>query len=252
MRLQIANRVFAPRLWAAVATAVMLAVFVALGAWQIDRGRSKQALIAAFERGQQATTVLGGGSVDALPRYRRVLVAGHYDPTRQILLDNMPSKDGLPGYRVLTPLVRSGSARLLLVDRGWVPLGESRAVLPEVRVDTAERTVTGRLDELPAPGVRIGEAGVAGDAVWPRVLNFPRQADVEQALLTPVESRILLLDPQLPDGYERVWHPALGFGPERHLGYALQWFAFAVVLLVIFIALSLESAAPANEAPDRR
>src|SRR5215213_9643644 len=158
MRLQIANRVFAPRLWAAVVTAVLLAGFVALGSWQIDRGRTKQALIAAFDRGQQTTSVLGGGSVDSLPRYRRVSVAGHYDPTRQILLDNMPSKNGLPGYRVLTPFIRAGSARLLLVDRGWVPLRESRSVLPVVEVGTAERSLTGRLDQLPAPGVRIGEA----------------------------------------------------------------------------------------------
>ena len=92
--------------------------------------------------------------------------------------------------------------------------------------------------------MRVGQAGVSGDTAWPRVLNFPRQADLEAVLGAPVEARILLLDPDLPDGYERAWRPALGFGPERHLGYAIQWFAFAVVLLVIFVALSFESVAP--------
>jgi cytochrome oxidase assembly protein ShyY1 len=29
------------------------------------------------------------------------------------------------------------------------------------------------------------------------------------------------------------------YGPERHLGYAIQWFAFALITLVVFIALSL-------------
>jgi surfeit locus 1 family protein len=247
MRLRIANRVFAPRLWATLATAALLAAFVSLGAWQLARGREKQALVTSFERGQQTTTTLGGGSVDALPRYQRISVAGHYDPARQILLDNMPSKDGLPGYRVLTPFVRAMNARLLLVDRGWVPLGVSRTVLPDVAVSPVERTVAGRLDQLPVPGVRVGAAGVEGDRHWPRVLNFPRQLDVERALGAPVESRVLLLDPEMADGYERAWHPALGFGPERHVGYAIQWFAFAVVLLVIFVALSLDSAASAEE-----
>ena len=58
----------------------------------------------------------------------------------------------------------------------------------------------------------------------------------------PVESRILLLDASSPDGYQRNWRPSVGFPPERHLGYAIQWFALAVTLIVIFVALSLESA----------
>jgi surfeit locus 1 family protein len=221
------------------------------GCWQLGRGREKQALIASFEHGQRSTMTLGTASVAALPRYQRVVVTGHYDPERQILLDNMPSKDGLPGYRVLTPLVRAAPARLLLVDRGWVPLGASRAVLPDVYVAPVVRTVAGRLDQLPVPGVRVGAAGVAGDRKWPRVLNFPRPADVEQALDAPIEARVLLLDPEMADGYERVWRPALGFGPERHIGYAIQWFVFAIVVLVVFVALSLDGATPAAEASHR-
>ena len=245
MRLRDANRVFAPRLWATLATALLLLAFSSLGWWQIGRAREKQAIIASFERAQGAPVVMTG-TVDVLPRYQRVTVTGHYDPARQILLDNMPSRAGLPGYRVLTPLVRPASERLLLVDRGWVPLGASRDVLPHVDVAAAAREVSGRLDRLPEPGVRVGTAGVAGDIGWPRVLNFPRQADIQLALGVPVESRILLLDPALPDGYERAWRPALGFGPERNLGYAIQWFAFALVVLVVYVALNLERAASAS------
>jgi surfeit locus 1 family protein len=80
------------------------------------------------------------------------------------------------------------------------------------------------------------------------VLNFPRQADIQLALGVPVESRIVLLDPVMPDGYERAWRPSLGFGPERNLGYAVQWFAFALVVLVIYVALNLERAGPASSA----
>jgi surfeit locus 1 family protein len=106
-------------------------------------------------------------------------------------------------------------------------------------VSPRHRAVSGRLDTLPEPGVRVGTAGVPGDRNWPRVLNFPRQQDVEQALGERVESRIVLLDPAEPDGYERVWRPAMRFGPERHLGYAIQWFALALAVLVAFVALSL-------------
>lgn len=249
MSLRIANRDFVPRVWAVALTAAAMAAFVTLGMWQLERGREKQALADSFQRGTESIVALERRvAFDALPRYQHVQAAGQYDPARQILIDNMPSKTGKPGYRVLTPLQRADSDRLLLVDRGWVPLGATREALPPVQVSSAPRTVSGRLDTLPAPGVRVGEAGVAGDTHWPRVLNFPRQADLEQVLGSRVEARILLLDPDMPDGYERAWRPAMQFGPERHLGYAVQWFAFAIVALVIFIALSLRPVKDADAA----
>jgi cytochrome oxidase assembly protein ShyY1 len=240
MSLKIGNRSFAPRAWAVVLTAALLAVFVSLGWWQVGRAREKQAMMESFARGTQTSVVLTGVGVDELPRYQHVSAQGHYDPERQVLLDNMPSSTGQPGYRVLTPFRRGAGDKVLLVDRGWVPLGVSREQLPIVFVDPKPRTVAGRLDTLPVPGIRVGAAQAEGATGWPRVLNFPTQADVEAVLGEKVESRIVLLDASNPDGYQRVWRPSVGFPPERHLGYAIQWFALALALIVIFVTLSLK------------
>lgn len=240
MRLKIANRVFAPKAGAALLALAAIAAFCSLGAWQVGRAGDKRALLESFENGMRVDHALDSRSVGQLPRFQHVTATGRYDPQRQILLDNMPSSTGQPGYRVLTPLVRTGASRVLLVDRGWVPLGPSRAQLPFIEVGADERVAAGRLDELPVPGIRVGTAGEPGDTRWPRVLNFPRQADLEAALGQPVEARIVLLDAASPGGYERVWRPAQGFPPERHVGYAVQWFALAIVALVIFVALSIE------------
>lgn len=241
MTLRIGNRRFAPRAWAVVASLLLIATFCWLGNWQLGRGREKQALMAAFERGETRSVVLGpSASTQGLPRYQRVAATGHYDPARQVLLDNMPSATGRPGFRVLTPFVRDGASRLLLVDRGWVPLGATREALPVIEVAGDARTVGGRLDGVPVPGLRVGEASPADDTAWPRVMNFPRVEDLERAFAAPIEPRILLLDAGEPDGFERQWRPSLGFGPERHVGYAIQWFALAVAVLVAFIALSVQ------------
>jgi surfeit locus 1 family protein len=242
MSLSIGSRRFAPKAWASVLTALLVAAFVSLGWWQVGRAHEKRAMMDSFERGAATSVVLDGAVIDELPRYQHVSAAGQYEPARQILLDNMPSSTGQPGYRVLTPLRRGAAGRILLVDRGWVPLGATRQRTPAVAVEPGPRTVTGRLDGLPVPGIRVGNAQAPGETGWPRVLNFPTQADVEAALGQPVESRILLLDASSPDGYQRNWRPSVGFPPERHLGYAIQWFALAVTLIVIFVALSLESA----------
>ncbi len=249
MSLRIGNREFAPPLWGIVLVTLALAMFVSLGYWQLGRAHEKQALFDAFMQGSQDTVDAAGLGFDELARYQHVRLRGSYDAARQILLDNMPSVTGRPGFRVLTPLERADGRGWVLVDRGWVPLGATREDLPDVTVGVREREVSGILDVLPIPGMRVGPATVPGGAVWPRVMLFPTEADVESALGIDVESRILLLDAGAPDGFERKWRPALGFGPERHLGYAIQWFAFALVATVTFIALSLRRVGAQSRMP---
>ena len=247
MSLRIGRRVFAPPAWGLVLTGLALAAFVSLGTWQLGRAREKQALADSFAAGSRDTVDATGSGFDDLPRYQQVRLRGAYDSTRQILLDNMPSAAGRPGYRVLTPLERADARGWVLVDRGWAPLGATRADLPDVAVAGDQREVVGVLDGLPVPGLRVGPAAAPGASGWPRVMLFPTEADVESALAADVESRIVLLDPGAPDGFERSWRPSLGFGPERHLGYAIQWFAFALVAVVLLIALNLRRVLPDEE-----
>jgi cytochrome oxidase assembly protein ShyY1 len=50
---------------------------------------------------------------------------------------------------------------------------------------------------------------------------------------------VILLDAAAPDGYRREWQPTFGgYGPERHRGYALQWFSLALALLVIYVVVN--------------
>ena len=79
---------------------------------------------------------------------------------------------------------------------------------------------------------------------WPRVLNFPEHAQLEQALQRRLASRILLLDPEVDDGFERVWTQHAEFGPDRHIAYAVQWFALAATMLIVYLALNLKRRQP--------
>jgi surfeit locus 1 family protein len=239
MRIQVGHRLFTPRPVGIVLTLALLGACIGLGNWQLGRAREKQALLDAFAAGAESTVDLAGVDVAGLARFQHVEVRGHYAPERQVLIDNMPSSVGVAGYRVLTPFVRADGREAVLVDRGWVPLGASRSVLPDVSVDARDRRIRGRLDALPVPGVRVGEAAAPGDSRWPRVLLFPRFEDIETVLGTRVAERIVLLDADLPDGYQREWRPSIGFGPERHVGYALQWFALGLTGVVAFVAMSL-------------
>jgi surfeit locus 1 family protein len=57
-----------------------------------------------------------------------------------------------------------------------------------------------------------------------------------------LEPEIVLLDPHQEDGYVRDWRPP-GIEPIRHWSYAVQWWSFGVVLLVLWVALSTRKVA---------
>jgi surfeit locus 1 family protein len=82
---------------------------------------------------------------------------------------------------------------------------------------------------------------VDANAPWPRVLSFPKQAALEQQLGRKLLPGLLLLDASLPDGYERIWEGHIGLRPERHIGYAVQWFALAAAAAIIFIVTSFRT-----------
>lgn len=231
------GRRFAPTLSGTVLALVGIVSVGHLGMWQLGRADEKRQILEQIAAG--AASVAPLTSIDAqLPRYQTVTATGRYDGDRQILLDNMPSPRGMPGYRVLTPFELQGGG-WILVDRGWLPVGPSRAVLPDVAVEGNERTIRGRLDELPRPGIRLG-SNTAGEG-WPRVMNFPEHADLERALERGIGPYIVRLDPSEPDGFERAGIVAPDFGPGRHIAYAVQWFGLGLVMLFLYVFLSLKT-----------
>jgi len=236
------KRRFAPSWPMTLLTVALCLVFVRLGNWQWERGVHRQAEWDAFARGADAPVPLGTQRLRSFGRFKRIVVAGSWDPAHQFLLDNR-SHGGLPGYEVLTPL-RLPDGRVLLVDRGWVAFTGSRARLPDISLDGRQAvSLTGRLDNPPVGGLALGHAAPASDAVWPKVTSFPTLAELAAALGHQVEPWILLLDPASGSGYVRDWQPP-GLQPLRHFSYAIQWWGFAVTLLIIWGIMSARRQEP--------
>jgi surfeit locus 1 family protein len=246
--LRFGSRVFSPRPLTTGLAIALMAGLVSLGRWQLERAAEKRALYQAFDAGTDATRLIDAATPE-LPRYQRVRAAGAYDSARQILIDNISSSGGQVGYYVITPFALADGG-FILVNRGWVPLGASRAQKPPVSVSTQAREISGRTDTMPRAGMTLG-AGVPLAPPYPVVANFPTRAEIASLL---EESRwshagdLVLLDPREPDGYLREWHPP-GFPPIRHVAYAVQWFGLALALAVIYGVTNFRRATPARGAP---
>lgn len=207
---------------------VLIVLFASLAKWQLDRAAEKEALAALFEAG--ATPVaLENEPQPAL--YQPLTVSGRYLAGEQVLIDNI-IREGRVGYYVLTPL-RSRDGRLLLVNRGWVSKERYGDDLPSIDVDEELRTLAVRAGRLPRVALRP-DAAFSDTDRRPLVAVFPTLADIETALGRDLDEPLLLLSPGEDDGFLRQWQPRQS-GATMHYGYAFQWSALALTVLVILV-----------------
>ncbi len=222
-------------------TLLGVAAFGWLGTWQLNRSGERQAELQTFEQAAAAAPVEGLAMVSPQGDYRRVTLSGRYDGERQILMDNM-THEGQRGYHVLTPLRTTGG--VVLVNRGFVPGGMDRLLLPDVSVSGAERRVTGLVTPYFRAGLQLEEP-VAGD-FWPRRMTYPTPAQLRALIDPQLPAYQLLLDSGEADGYVRAWRP-YGLSPQRHLAYAVQWYGLAAAAVGIWLAVTIRRRRTPNE-----
>jgi surfeit locus 1 family protein len=219
---------------------VLLAVplFVSLGFWQWHRGEYRSQLWAQFARADVPAIEASAASLEQLPKFTRVQVAGEFDAARQVLLDNI-SRNGASGYEVIT-LLRLTDGSHLMVDRGWLPFSGYRDRLPDVAFSVpGEQRLSGRLSNLPVAGIAAGKAPPADEGPWPRVTSFPDHEDLRHLWGAKLLAPVLLLDAGSGPGYLREWKPP-GVSPDRNYSYAIQWWSFALLAVAMFIGLNLK------------
>ena len=232
------------RAYVGVAGLAALAVlFASFGSWQAERAAASRESRARFASGGEDMALAHlPAELGESERFHRVEVRGEYVAEPQFLLDNM-LHEGAAGYQVLTALRVAGLRERLLVNRGWVAAGADRGVLPDVTAARGARTISGRLERLPQPGLRLGAAGSSAATAPVVVLQYPTAEELSHRLGTPVFDYQVLLDPAAADGYVRDWR-APGMAPERHLAYAGQWGLLALGALAAAIVLAAKTVRP--------
>ena len=214
-----------------VVALLVAALCVRLGVWQLDRlheRRQRNALVLAA-RARPPLAVDASLPADSA-RDRRLVARGVYDYAHERLW-NGRSYEGVPGVDLVTPLRLAGGAAVL-VDRGWAPSPDAFLVDQPAYREGDSAVVLG-LGML-APRAR-GDVNPAAlrDSVPYRLLPFV----IQQLPPATVPYR------PLPPGLIRWPSPELSDGP--HLSYAIQWFSFAVIIVVGSLALARKRGAEA-------
>lgn len=211
--------------------------FSALGRWQLGRAVEKEALLA------ETAGVLAGAAAP-LPAamagaegIRKVEGAGRFLDTPQLWLDNQ-RRGPRVGVRQYCAFQPEGAGVPLLVDLGWLPLPADRT-LPGEACPRGEAMLSGLLAPPPAVGLKLG-GGLEprdGGARW-LALHLEPARVAEAWQLPALAPRVLRLDPALPLGHERDLELLSNtLPPEKHRGYALQWFGLAAAAFVTTLLL---------------
>ena len=220
----------------------LLPLLIALGIWQL--GRSEEKRVFLEQQGQELASSeiiqLSKASEDNVDRlrYKKVQATGHYDQAHQFLIDNQISA-GKAGYFVLTPFVLQGEAKAVLVNRGWVPLNQQRSILPDLQIGSEQTQVTGRINQFPSVGIKLAGAEIPTEG-WPSVVQVVDSSVLAKKLGYSIFPFQIELDKDQPEGFKREWQTTTMMLPEQHTAYAIQWFALALTLTILFIWYSFK------------
>ena len=226
---------FRPGIGATILTLLGLAGLVALGNWQLERLAWKRALLAEIaERTTAEPVPLPARIADPEAwRYRRVVLEGRFDHAHEMLLA------AGRGWQVITPLLRDGAPAVLVV-RGFVP--EDRRAPANRRAGQVEgvQTLTGivRLAPSHRSWVTPENMPAAGRWYW-----RDREAMARAAGLAAVAPVFVEADESAPGGWPQGGVTRLDI-PNRHLQYALTWYALAAILAVIYVIAGVKRARP--------
>ncbi len=214
---------------------LVVAVCIGLANWQWQRAQQKQQRLDDIQM-MQAKGLLDWSGLFLLPETLdktglRLQLTGFVRGKQYWLLDNRTFK-GRPGYDLLALFYPNGSAQGLLVNFGWVALGNSRNELPQVRFPEDEITLSvqlkqGDLSGFYLPGAEQVKAG------WPKLIQY---IDVQQQAL---QSSAQLLDFMAYavdfNGVAQPHYEPVVMLPEKHRAYAFQWLLIALAAAVIYI-----------------
>ena len=222
------------------ALALLLAAgFASLGLWQSRRAVEKQAMLegAAGVLAERTPLPLAVASDPARAQTLEWAAGeGQFDPRGPLWLDNQQREGrvGIRAYRIFVP----DDGAPLMVDLGWLPLPGDRA-LPDIERPEGRVAVRGLLSAPPSAGIALGPSLAAQGDGW--LMARVDVADVQRmtGLSLPLAPRVLRLDPDVPFGYTRnLALLANTLPPEKHRGYAVQWFALALTVLATALILT--------------
>ncbi len=209
----------------------------------MDRGDQKKIINMAFvERQNQPPIPLNKETIQMPIEdiiWHRVSMSGEFLNDKNIILDNQIVEEKA-GFLIYTPFKILDSNKIILVNRGWYSLSNSRKDIPNIPPIKEIQTIEGEISKMPSPGISLGkvitekldESSFRLQKMDYEVLSSLISKDLMRyavKLKKPIFDKTYVLDSGMPVP-----------DSDKNYGYAFQWFAMAFTLFIIFIRLGVK------------
>ncbi|NVJ64882.1 MAG: SURF1 family protein [Gammaproteobacteria bacterium] len=238
-RLSLGKREFAPTLVPSLVFLILLPVLLRLGVWQLDRAQEKRDITANLvEKSQQSAISLAEALKQSNPDQTAVVLLGAALNQQFLVIDNQKQGRQL-GYEILGLYQAEDYSEAILVSRGWLPRKDFYQKVPEIPEFT-DSIIQGNLYFS-----KGANQVVASNAQWEQ---FENKHLIGQFDMQTIEEKVAQMGyhvapfvvrqkPEADSPFVRNW-PVITSPPEKHTAYALQWFAMALALIIIFVVVN--------------
>lgn len=218
-----------------LAVMLLIALFITLlklGFWQLDRANNKEVTNALRTKRLHTTSL-------ALPKIaqlnglngQQITLQGQLDFSKSMLLDNRVV-NGVVGFEVLVPLHMKNQNRVL-INLGWIAAGPKRSILPALTMWKNIEEVSGYLHR-PSLNPFVNSLINASDKKqYPIVIPAVDFEEIKTALDQDYYPSVIRLHEDSDWGYYKAWRWSNKMTAHKHRGYAIQWFALALTLLLL-------------------
>lgn len=243
MKISIYNISFNYKLLPSLVFIIFFTLFIKLGFWQLDRADQKKIINMAFvERQNQPPIPLNKETIQ-MPIidiiWHHVTISGEFLNDKNIILDNQVVQEKA-GFLIYTPFKILDSNKIILVNRGWYPLSNSRNDVPNIPPIKGAQAIEGEINQMPSSGISLGkvitekldESSFRLQKMDYEVLSSLIGKDLMRyvvKLKKPIFDKTYVIDLGIPVP-----------DSDKNYGYAFQWFAMAFTLFIIFIKLGLK------------
>jgi len=243
LKISIYNISFNYKLLPSLVFIIFFTIFIKLGFWQLDRADQKKTINMAFaERQNQPAIPLNKETIQMPIKdiiWHHVSMSGEFLNNKNIILDNQVVQEKA-GFLIYTPFKILDSNRIILVNRGWYPLSNSRNDVPNIPPIKGVQAIEGEINQMPSSGISLGkvltekldESSFRLQKMDYEVLCSLLGKDLMKyvvKLKKPIFDKTYVLDSGIPVP-----------DSDKNYGYAFQWFAMAFTLFIIFIRLGVK------------
>ncbi len=214
---------------------ILAPLFIGLGVWQLDRAEQKRNIATSLEMRRKLPLLPFSNHLPEARQlqFRKITAAGRFLADKTVLIENRKYR-GKSGFHVITPL-RTDSGEVVLVNRGWIP-GQGEALPADIPSVQAEVIIEGEVSIPLPPALELKLNLEQTDATphWPYLTlgNYSSWSGLE------IQPFLILQAADDASGLIRRW-PRPQVDDAMHIGYAIQWFAFALIVVAIWLRLSI-------------